>query len=78
VNFVLLLFAYNEPMPPERRLEPARLKLTGIEVLKRLLNRVVKRMEALQRVKLDGDAVVISDLETEADYLRRAIRYLEG
>jgi hypothetical protein len=34
-------------------------------------------MEALQRVKLDAYAVVISELETELDYLRRATRYLE-
>jgi hypothetical protein len=34
-------------------------------------------MEALQRVKLSGYEVVISELETEQDYLRRAIRYLE-
>jgi len=36
-----------------------------------------KTMEALQRVKLDGYAMVISELETELDYLRRATRYLE-
>jgi hypothetical protein len=65
-------------MRPERRLEPARRKLTGVEVIKRLLNRVVKRMEALQRVKLPGFEMVISELEVEADFLRRAIRYLEG
>jgi hypothetical protein len=34
-------------------------------------------MEALQRVKLDGYQIVISELEVEQDYLRRAIRYLE-
>ena len=33
-------------------------------------------MEALQRVKLDGP-MVISELEVEQDYLRRAKRYLE-
>jgi hypothetical protein len=31
-------------------------------------------MEALQRVKLDGFQMVISDLEVEQDYLRRAKR----
>jgi hypothetical protein len=56
-------------MPPPRR------KLTPVEVLQRLLRRLEKRMEALQRVKLDGYQVVISELETEADYLRRARRY---
>jgi hypothetical protein len=34
-------------------------------------------MEALQRVKLDGLQMVISELEVEQDYLRRAMRYLE-
>jgi hypothetical protein len=35
-------------------------------------------MEALQRVKLDGFQMVISELENEMDYLRRASRYLES
>ena len=34
-------------------------------------------MEALQRVKLDGFEIFISELEVEQDYLRRAKRYLE-
>ena len=34
-------------------------------------------MEALQRLKLDGYGMVISELEIEQDYLRRAKRYLE-
>jgi hypothetical protein len=34
-------------------------------------------MESLQRVKLDGFQAVISELEAEQDYLRRAKRYLE-
>jgi hypothetical protein len=34
-------------------------------------------MEALQRVKMDGFQMVISELEVEMDYLRRAKRYLE-
>jgi hypothetical protein len=34
-------------------------------------------METLQRVKLDGFETVISELEVEQDYLRRAMRYLE-
>jgi hypothetical protein len=34
-------------------------------------------MESLQRVKLDGFQMVISKLEVEMDYLRRAKRYLE-
>lgn len=34
-------------------------------------------METLQRVKLDGFAMVISELEVELDLLRRATRYLE-
>jgi hypothetical protein len=52
-------------------------KLTPVQVLERLLNRLEKRMEALQRVKLDGFQMVISELEVEQDYLRRAMRYLE-
>jgi hypothetical protein len=52
-------------------------KLTPIQVLERLLTRLEKRMEALQRVKLDGFQMVISELEVEMDYLRRAKRYLE-
>ncbi len=50
-------------------------KLTPVQVLERLLNRLEKRMEALQRVKLDGFEMVISELEVEQDYLRRAMRY---
>jgi hypothetical protein len=38
-------------------------KLTPIQVLERLLARLEKRMEALQRVKLDGFQMVISELE---------------
>jgi hypothetical protein len=34
-------------------------------------------MESLQRVKLCGFEVVISEMETELDYLRRAMRYLD-
>jgi hypothetical protein len=43
----------------------------------RLLTRLEKRMEVLQWVKLDGFQMVISELEVEMDYLRRAKRYLE-
>jgi hypothetical protein len=39
--------------------------------------RLEKRMESLQRVKLASFEVVISELETELDYLRRATRHLE-
>ena len=35
-------------------------------------SRLEKRVEALQRVKLDGFQMVISELEVEQDYLRRA------
>jgi hypothetical protein len=56
---------------------PVPRKLTPVEVLERLQHRLEKRMEALQRVKLSGYSVVISELETELDYLRRAKRYLE-
>jgi len=68
-----MTFALSSPMldhmPPR--------KLTPVQVLERLLTRVEKRMEALQRVKLDGFQMVISELEVEQDYLRRAKRYLE-
>jgi hypothetical protein len=52
-------------------------RLTPVQVLQRLQSRLEKRMEALQRVKLPGFEVAISELETELDYLRRATRYLE-
>ena len=52
-------------------------KLTPTQVLERLQLRLEQRMESLQRVKLDGYHVVISELETELDLLRRAQRYLE-
>ena len=52
-------------------------KLTPVQVLERLQRRLIKRMEALQRVKLEGFGTVISELEVELDYLRRATRYLE-
>lgn len=52
-------------------------KLTPVQVLERLQLRLEKRMEALQRVKLDGYAMVIGELEVELDLLRRATRYLE-
>jgi hypothetical protein len=55
----------------------AKRKLTPVEVLLRLQQRLEKRMEAIQRAKVDGYATVISELETEMDYLRRAQRYLE-
>jgi hypothetical protein len=43
--------------------------LTHVQVLERLLTRLEKRMESLQRVKLDGYQMVISELENEMDYL---------
>jgi hypothetical protein len=49
-------------------------KLTPTQFLERLLNRLEKRMEALQRVRLDGFQMVISEMEVEMDYLRRAKR----
>jgi hypothetical protein len=56
---------------------PGSRRLTPVEVLQRLQRRLEKRMETLQRVKLDGFAMVISELEVELDLLRRATRYLE-
>jgi hypothetical protein len=50
-------------------------KLTPVQVLERLLTRLEKRMEALQRVKLDGFQMVISELEVEQGCLRRAMRH---
>ena len=62
---------YNRFMPTTR-------KLTPVQVFERLEKRLEKRMEALQRVKLDGYAMVISELEVQLDLLRRARRYLEA
>jgi hypothetical protein len=53
-------------------------KLTPTQVLERLLNRLEKRMEVLQRVKLDGFQMIIAEMEVEMDYLGRAKRYLEA
>jgi hypothetical protein len=69
VVYVRLIFAYTLLMPTR--------KLAPVQVLERLLTRLEKRMEALQRVTLDGFQMVISELEVEQDYLRRAKRYLE-
>jgi hypothetical protein len=55
----------------------ARPKLAPVQVLERLQLCLEKRMESLQRVKLDGLDVVIAELEIELDLLRRATRYLE-
>lgn len=52
-------------------------KLTPIQVLQRLQLRVEKRMEALQRVKLEGFDMVLAELQVELDLLRRATRHLE-
>jgi hypothetical protein len=57
---------------------PPPYKLTPTQVLERLHNRLEKRMEALQRVKLERFQMVISEMEVEMDYLRRAKRYLEA
>jgi hypothetical protein len=64
-----LILAHDSIMPPR--------KLTPVQVLERLLTQLEKRMEALQPVKLDGFQMVISEMEVEMDYLRRAKRYLE-
>jgi hypothetical protein len=52
-------------------------ELAPIQVLQRLQTRVEKRMEALQRVKLEGFDMVLAELQVELDFLRRATRYLE-
>jgi hypothetical protein len=52
-------------------------KLTPVEVLLRLQDRLEKRMEVIQRAKTNGYEIVISELETQMDYLRRAAKYLE-
>jgi hypothetical protein len=49
-------------------------KHTPVQVLQRLQRRVEKRMESLQRVKLEGFELVIAELEVELDYLMRAGR----
>jgi hypothetical protein len=52
-------------------------KLTPVQVLQRLQTRAEKRMEALQRAKLEGFDMVLAELQVELDFLRRATRYLE-
>jgi hypothetical protein len=54
-----------------------RTKLTPIQVLERLQLRLEQRMETLQRVKMECYDLIVSELETELDLLRRAQRYLE-
>jgi hypothetical protein len=49
-----------------------------VEVLEHLQHRQEKRMESLQRVKLQGFSMVPTELEDELDYIRRARRDLEG
>jgi hypothetical protein len=56
---VSLIFAYTSLMPTR--------KLTPVQVLERLLARLEKRMEALQRVKLDGFQMVIAALEVKQE-----------
>jgi hypothetical protein len=65
---------YTSPCRPNAASSHPPRKLTPIQVLQRLLRRLEKRTEALQRVKLPGFEAVISELTTEMDYLRRAIR----
>jgi hypothetical protein len=48
----------------------------GIGPSCKLTSRLEKRMEALQRVKLGGYAAIVTELETELNYWRRAERYL--
>ena len=55
-----------------------RRKLTAVEVVARLEARVEKRIDGLQRVGLPGFEAAITELETELDLLRRAIKYLAG
>ena len=50
VDDIRHFFAYTTCMPPR--------KLTPVQVLERLLIRLEKRTEALQRVKLDGFEMV--------------------
>jgi hypothetical protein len=59
-------------MPPPRR------KLTPVEVRQRLLRRLEKRMESPPAGQTRWLSGSVSELEVEQDYLRRAIRYLEG
>jgi hypothetical protein len=55
----------------------AAVRLTPPQVLDRLLTRLEKRIGALNRVKLPGFEMVISELEVERNYLLRARRYPE-
>ena len=66
------------PRTPRTTTKAVHWKVPRVQVLERLLTRLEKRMEALQRVKLDGFQMVVSEMEVEMDYLRRAKRqYLE-
>jgi hypothetical protein len=53
-------------------------KLMPTEVLRRLEQRLVKRIAALERAGAEGFAMVISELKVEMDYLKRARKYLGG
>lgn len=76
-RFLWIILLEKRTKSEYNRCMPGQPKLTPIQVLERLQLRLEQRMESLQRVKLDGYHVVISELETELDLLRRAQRYLE-
>jgi hypothetical protein len=56
---------------------PAPPKLTPLEVFDKLIRRVEKRIDALQRVGLDGFKPVLAELAEEAHFLHRGRDYLE-
>jgi hypothetical protein len=53
-------------------------KLTPLEVFDKLIRRLEKRVDALERVKLDGLKPTISELQVEIQYLNRARDYVEN
>jgi cob(I)alamin adenosyltransferase len=53
-------------------------RLTPVRVLQKLQARVLKRIDALTRVRLAGFEPAIAELEVMLDLLRRAERYLRG
>jgi hypothetical protein len=52
-------------------------KLTPLQVFDRLIRRLEKRIDSLERVRLDGFKPVLSELQVEMHYLNRARDYLE-
>jgi hypothetical protein len=66
-RFLWIIILNGRTKSEYNRCMPGQPKLTPIQVLERLQLRLEQRMESLQRVKLDGYYLVISELETELE-----------